>query len=432
MSILGAMKTGVSGLQANAASVANISENIANANTDGFRRSFSQMVTTTTTNPSSMSGVIARDRIDMGTPGSMRPTDSATDLALEGGGFFVVSQRPDEPLASNYMLTRAGSFTPDENGNLKNAAGFYLAGFPTDQNGQTGGIDRTSFGDLSTVNVLERSIQGAPTTTIALSGNLPAQESGLATPGAPFISSAEYFNPLGGAERLELRWLPSMNKNEWTLEISGPDPNQPPYGWVTATFEDSGPNAGSPLTYQGMPNGGGANFAFNDATGQATLTIDNGNTPQVITLDLGAPGEFDGMTQFAGDYTPPQIDRDGSEAGNLARVEIENDGTVFGFFDNGQRMSLFSLPVANVSNPEGLVAGNGNAYKLSRASGAMTLGIAGGGGTASIYAGALEGSNVDIAEELTDLIATQRAYSTNAKVVTTADEMLDETTRIKR
>ncbi|KAA9009971.1 flagellar hook protein FlgE [Histidinibacterium aquaticum] len=429
MSILGAMKTGVSGLQANSKAVGTISENIANANTDGYRRSFSQMVTSTSSNPDSMAGVLAAQRTDMATPGSMRPTGSPTDLALEGEGFFVVSSRPNDPVATNYVLTRAGSFLPDENGNLKNSAGYYLAGFPTDGDGNTGGIDRTGFGDLDTVNITDRSIPGAPTSALSLSGNLPSQETGLATPGDPFVSSAEYFTPLGASERLELVWQPGGvgAENEWTLTVSGPDGTY--MGDITATFADSGPSAGAPIAYAGTA---GPNFAFDPLTGQATLQINNGTTPQTLTLDLGAPGTYDGMTQFAGDYTPPVIKRDGSEAGQLTRVEIDEAGTVFGFFDNGQRMPLYSVPVAQVANPEGLVAGNGNAYKLSRSSGSMTLGIGGEGGAGGVYSGALEGSNVDIAEELTDLIATQRAYSTNAKVVTTADEMLDETTRIKR
>ncbi|GAD57291.1 flagellar hook protein flgE [Limimaricola cinnabarinus LL-001] len=138
------------------------------------------------------------------------------------------------------------------------------------------------------------------------------------------------------------------------------------------------------------------------------------------------------MTQFSGDYAPLKIVSDGAESGILVRTEIDDRGDVYGVFDNGSRKPLYSIPLAEVANPAGLLATDGNAYLLSRGSGEFGLGQAGEGSAGTLTAGALESSNVEVAAELTGLIQTQRAYSSNARIVTTVDEMLEETTRLKR
>jgi flagellar hook protein FlgE len=153
---------------------------------------------------------------------------------------------------------------------------------------------------------------------------------------------------------------------------------------------------------------------------------------QIVTLDFGAVGTYGGLTQFAGDYSPLDVVANGSSSGTLTRTEVTDNGDVFGVFDNGMRRPIFSIPLAMVPNPNGLIETNGNSYSLSSESGPLELSTASAGPTGTITSGALETSNVDIAEELTDLIQIQRAYSSNAKVVTTADEILDETMRIKR
>ncbi|MGB2200719.1 MAG: flagellar hook-basal body complex protein, partial [Pseudooceanicola atlanticus] len=273
---------------------------------------------------------------------------------------------------------------------------------------------------------------GNPTTLMTLQGNLPSQESGLATPGDPYVTSIEYFTALGAAERIEFEWQPSSNNNEWTLSISDTAGNS--YGTLDATFNDSGALAGSPLGYANATSTATAPaaFAFDPATGIATLTIDNGTAPQVIEVELGAPNTFDGLTQFAGDYVPLVGNANGTQSGSLARAEITEDGTVWGIFDNGMRRELYSIPLATVPNPNGLLTADNNIFALSQSSGSFTLATAGQGMAGEITGGAIESSNVDIAEELTELIQKQRTFSSNAKIITTADEMLDETVRLKR
>ena len=428
MSISNAMQTGVSGLRANSTAVGRISDNIANANTDGYRRSFAQMVTTTTTSSGAglaPAGVRAAQVTNVSLEGALRPTGRPTDLAISGSGFFVVSRNPNEQNEANFRLTRAGSFLPDENGYLRNAAGLYLSGFPYAEDGTLGGIDRNRFGDLQTVRIGDVQLRGAPTTAITIGGNVPAQQTGLPVAGDPFLSSAEFFSPLGVANRLQFAWQPAAapTANQWSVTVT--DPAGVTLGTVDVTFNATGPNAGSPAAYVFT------GFAASDPlTGQATVNV--GPDAQPITLDFGAPDSFTGMTQFAGDYTPLNIRADGSETGMLVRTEIDERGDLYGIFDNGTRRVLYNIPLAEVPNPDGLLTTDGNAFILSRNSGPMRLSGAGTGSSGTITAGALESSNVEVAQELTDLIQTQRAYSSNAKIVTTVDEMLDETMRLKR
>lgn len=422
MSITSALRIGVSGLLANSSKVQNISSNIANANTVGYRRTFSEFVTQN--RGDTQAGVLTETRADVRLGGNMLGTGRATDLAVEGDGFFMVSRSPNDTVESNYYLTRAGSFAPDQNGNLRNSAGYYLGGFPTDASGSTGAVSSTSPRDLRTVNISSFQIAGSPSSQITMKGNVPSQETGLATPGAPFTSSMRYVNQLGGSDELSVTWQPSATPSEWTVSIS--DDTGVDYGSATVTFNDSGPNAGSPASYvsTGLP--------VDPATGMVSLTINNGTTPQTLNISLGAPDRFDGITQFSGDYTPPEMTDDGNETGSLIRAEMSENGVLYGVFDTGERRALFEVPLANVANPDQMRSVDGNAYVATRDSGALRLNTAMTNGVGSISSGTLEGANVDIAEELTDLIQTQRAYASSAKIITTSDEMLDETLRIKR
>ncbi|WP_238372802.1 flagellar hook protein FlgE [Heliomarina baculiformis] len=430
MGISDAMQSGVSGLLANSTAVGQISANIANANTDGYRRSFSQMVTTATPN-GSVGGVNAVARSEIDTDGTTRSTGVASDLAISGNGFFVVSRSPNETVSTNFAFTRAGSFSADEEGNLVNAAGLFLSGFAYDSNGNLGSVDRSNFRDLTTVNVASATIKGEASTTVGISGNLPAQQTGASSTGQAFVSSQDYYTALGAVEQMEFQWTPSTTANEWNLQISA---KGSPMGSVDVTFNDSGAAAGTPASFTNITSlaTAPAAFSFDAATGVASLTIDNGTTPQTIDISIGAPGSTDGMTQFAGDYTPVDADVDGFETGQLVRFEIDESGDLYGVFDNSARRLLYNIPLAEVPNPNGLQQVNGNAYITTQSSGAFNLGFANTGSIGSIATGALESSNVELAEELTQLIRTQQAYSSNATIITTADEMMDETTRLKR
>lgn len=436
MSISHAMQSGVSGLLANSKAVSRISYNIANADTNGFRRSFAHMVTGAGGVPSKSieaSGVRAAIHHDNDVDGTVLSTDRATNLAISGPGFFAVTHKINgDGGETRHLLTRAGDFEPDANGNLRNAGGYFLAGFPYDETGELGLVDRDQFTGLRTVNIADSAIAGNPTTEMSIQGNLPSQESGVVTPGDPFISSIEYYTPLGEAERLQFSWQPSATSNEWDLTVTDTAGNT--YGDVTIEFNDSGSMAGSPSAYSNIVNNAlaPAAFSFDAMTGIATVTVDNGTTPQVIEVSLGTPNTFEGLTQFSGDYVPLIGNANGTQSGALVRAEIDDKGDVWGVFDNGARKPLYNVPLALVPNPNGLMTADNAAFVVSNESGRVQLGTANTGSAGSITASAVETSNVDIAEELTELIQKQRAYSSNAKIITTADEMLDETVRLKR
>lgn len=433
MSITSALQTGVSGLQANATAVGGISENIANANTTGYKKGFAHMITTTASSGGAKGvlSVQAAEVLAIDTAGGLISTGNPTDLAISGNGFFVVSPNTTELDQTNYLLTRAGSFLPDQEGNLINAAGFYLKGFPYTGDGVLSSVDRSSFASMETVNIGTINLSASGTTTMEAYGNLPSQDTGLTTPGAAFETSSEYFTELGGLERVNFSWQPSASSNQWVVTIS--DPNGGDLGSVQIDFSDSGATAGSPSLYSNATDlsTAPAGFVFDTATGIARITLDNSTTPQSFDISFGEVGSFAGVTQFSGDFSQ-SFHRDGSNLGDLIRTEFDDEGTIYGVFDNGMRRPLYEIPVGIVANPNGLTERQGNTYALSGDSGSFQALTPKGGGTGVINAGALEGSNVDIAQEMTDLIRVQRAFSTNASVITTVDEMMEETTRLKR
>ena len=157
-----------------------------------------------------------------------------------------------------------------------------------------------------------------------------------------------------------------------------------------------------------------------------------GGATQSITLDLGAINTLDGITQFAGEYTPTQIERDGAQFGSLDRVEVNEEGVMTAVFSNGQVRPIYRIPLINFTNVNGLIPVDGNAFQQSIEAGAYYMWDAGVGPTGTISSASLESSTVDIAEEFSNMIIAQRAYSSNARIIQTADEMLQEITNLKR
>lgn len=278
MSIYGAMHVGVSGLRAQGIAVSKISDNVANAGTTGYKRNFVEMVTRTSSSGGEQSaeGVMAVSTKEMDKQGGYQVTARETDLAVAGDGYFIVAKRPNETVQTNFFLTRAGSFRPDKDGYLVNAAGYYLHGYPTDQFGDPGTVNRNTFTDLVAIDVQQVQMQSSATTYLEMKGNMPSQETGLAVPGNPFVSFGEYYTALGEKETLLFTWQPTTTDSEWDVTLT--DDAGTPFGTMTVTFNDSGPNAGTPLSYTAITNTAAApaSFAFNAATGVATITVDNG------------------------------------------------------------------------------------------------------------------------------------------------------------
>jgi flagellar hook protein FlgE len=433
MSIGSALQTGVNGLRAQATKLATISDNIANSSTVGYKRSTAQFSTLVVNGAGGGSytagGVTTQIRTEVSRAGNIIGSDTNTDLAIAGRGFFAVASQPD---GTGSAVTRAGSFRADEFGNLRNDGGYYLQGFPLNADGSYvgGAPSLTTFDSMETVNIA--SIQGSarPTTEVGYAGNIPAGAAG------PFQASVQYFDEFGGSQTMTLNWVPNgaPGSNIWDLEIyDGATTGTPitTIGGIDFTG-GTGFTAGTPDFPAGAPAAapGYTITGWDEATGSVTIQLP-GPAAQEITIALGDEGGLNGITQFGGDFTP-QTNVDGSALGKLQQIDIKEDGTLVAIFDNGEVRPVYQIPVADVVNPEGLTAVDGNAFTLSANSGDLRVAVAGSANTGTISAGALEGANVDVAQELTSLIETQRAYSSNATVVQTADEMLEEVSRLGR
>lgn len=410
MSLFSAMRSGVSGLSAQSSRMAAISDNISNSATVGYKRAavdFSTLVTSSGSDSLySAGGVRSNVHHQMTKDGIIQGTQSATDMAIDGRGFFVVANRATNAAGTpSYALTRAGSFLPDDEGYLRNSAGQYLQAWKLNPDGTLPAVSKTSFDNVQAVNVGNLVYGGSRTTQLGFSGNLPAQ----AAPGATFSTATPFYDGLGTPRDLELTWTKTATANEWTLSATAPAGYTVGGLPATVTFAATGPTAGLPTS--ALPS----------------VTLTSPATPTADTIAVG----MGNVTQLNGDYVP-QFVGDGAKAGRVSTVDIDGTGKLWAIYDNGARQALYQVPVADVMNPDGLQVQDGNTYTLGADSGSLTLGAGNTGSAGAIAGGALEQSNVDIAEELVSLIETQRAYSSSATIVRTADEMVEETTRLKR
>lgn len=430
MSIFGGLRSAVTGLNAQSQALGMIADNVANVNTVGYKRTspqFSTLVTTQATKSGySPGGVIPQVLRGIDQQGLLEASNSATDLAVSGNGFFVVNE--NSAGTGSTLFTRAGSFRPDKDGNLVNTAGYYLMGWPV----VGGTVQQTNvLSGFSTVNVGNLVSAPQPTTSIDLGANLSAET----LTGGVFDISAPVFDQQGSPHTLSMTFTKTANPNEWTLS-----------GTLTnALFDDGGAGLATATLGTVTFNADGTLGAVAANAGITTLSGDDlvftadhdSNTgtaaDQVaVTVNLGTLNLTDGLTQFSGANTPNFINQDGQSFGSPTAVTIAEDGTVTVQFDNGSSRDFFQVPLVTFNNPNGLTEKTGNVFVETTFSGTATAHTAGTGGAGIIAPSALEASTVDIADEFTRMIITQRAFSANTRVITTGDEMLDELVRIIR
>lgn len=462
MSINSALWAGASGLLANSSALAAVSDNIANVNTVGYKRAqavFSPMYESYGVGSRyAAGGVTTNNRFQISTGGLLTPGTSPTDLAIAGDGFFVV-----RPVAANVeatdavLFTRSGSFAADSEGNLRNDAGHFLYGWPVSADGTV----TTNPSDLSSLEAINlSSIGGAAeaTTQAGVNGNLQASQavsaaeatyapgvsgtnmaSGNVTP--DFQRSIQIYDSQGGARTITLSMLKSSTANEWHAELhvtpasdvtTGAGLVDGQIGTGTIAFNAQGeidlPNTTLPLTLDFLSS---TNAAPLGAT-QYQWASGTGVAGQQVTMDLGSPTQPGGMTQYDSPSTLTSTQVNGSAFGTFTGVEVDNDGFVYAKFSNGIVRKTYQVPVATFVNPNGLNVEAGGAYSVTPDSGGFTFNVPGTASAGAIASSTLENSNVDIATEFTSLITTQRAYSASSKIITTADEMLDEAIRMKR
>jgi flagellar hook protein FlgE len=268
---------------------------------------------------------------------------------------------------------------------------------------------------------------GDPTTKMNLGVNLPATNTAAGSSGDALPLSVEYFGNLGTSEKLDISFTPTIPgsgvSNTWTMQIKDSAQGGAVIGEYTLVFDDTRANGGT-LASVTMVSGG----AYNAADGTLALTVDGGP----LTMTIGKVGDPNGLTQLSDNFAPTSITKDGSPVGNLTSVEVDDNGYVSATYDTGFIRRIYQIPLVDVPNTNGLISLSNQAYQVSPSSGSFFLWDAGDGPTGTIEGYAREASTTDVAGELTALIQTQRAYSSNAKVIQTVDEMLQETTNIKR
>jgi flagellar hook protein FlgE len=456
MGIFGALTTAVGGLQAQSYALDNISGNIANSQTTAFKRvdtSFSDLVSDAAVGQQQAGGVSAMSVATNTVQGDIQSASVDTYMAVNGDGYFVVQQPSgntsgNTPIfTNNDLYTRRGDFQLDKDGYLVNGAGYYLEGLPIDP--VTGNVTGSAPTVLQVSNNL---LPAQVTTSIQYGANLAA------TPitGASSAGGSEVLNPAdfnqdpttGGAGAVEGDDVATfLNESISGGSVTVYDPQGNPVNvqlrWAKTDSQASGGTDTWNLFYQtdstatgtttGWLNAGtdfkfGANGQMNPAVSSVTFTglaVDS-HTVGDVTLNIGA----NGLTQFADPNGVAQVNtlsQNGFAAGQLNSVTVNTKGQLVASYSNGRTLDIAQIPLVTFQGEDGLKSLNGGAFAATDESGPAITNASG-----TIVGQSLEGSNVDISDEFTKLITTQEAYSANTKIVTTADQMLQDTLNMLR
>ncbi len=459
MSISGALQTSITGLNGQSAAIGFISDNVANASTIGYKKVESRFQTLVTqssaqANTHSPGGVINQPFFANNTQGSIQQVSSTTSIALVGGGFIPVSKKNGTDgttglptFETTSYFTRVGDFNQNSDGFLVNSSGYFLRGWPIDP--VTGVVDSSATEEVRVSNLLDAPVA---TSVVDYAANLPsnALDTSGTLPATLPASSIQIFDALGNARTLNLTWTRTGN-NAWELAVNAPGADTTAsttsFGPITVTF--GGSIAGNNISPGTIASLGAADGTTPSGTGTGVLTgsqasavnddasiafsIDYGSGGQQIRLDLGSYGNSIGTTQYAGDtLTLNNFQQNGVPQGNFKNLAIDQDGFVSVTFDNGNVKQFYQIPVAKFRDPTELDRVAGNAFVETPSSGGAVLSQSGSSGAGDYVSAAIEGSNVDIAEEFSKLIVAQRTYSANARLITAADELLQETINIRR
>jgi flagellar hook protein FlgE len=435
MSLSSALNAGVSGLSVNATRLAVISDNIANSSTNGFRRAdvdFASLVTPSGSNSFSAGGVTVATFRDVVSSGSLISTGNSTDISVSGRGMLPVTTIETVGLTAAerpFQMVATGSFSRDENGFLSTTSGLALLGWPTDADGAvSNAVTRESPTSLQPVQISPFLTVSEPTTKMNLGINLPASATEAGAVGLPFETTVEYFDSVGRDHLLRAEFTPMVpatgTSNQWLVSIYDSATSATvPVAQLNVEFDATRTGRGGLLSV----TPGGA-LPYDPVTGISQVTVADGP----IDIFIGSPSLDGGLIQLDSPFAPITVSKNGAPAGNLQTLQVNDQGLLQAIYDTGQVRPLFQIPLINVPNPNGLIALDGQAFAPSPDSGGIFLWNANTGPVGGIVGFSLQQSTVDVARELTDLIQTQRAYSSNATTIRTVDEMLQETTNLKR
>ncbi|MEM6639219.1 MAG: flagellar hook protein FlgE [Pseudomonadota bacterium] len=399
----------LSGLNAASADLNVTANNIANANTVGFKESRAEFSEVFASQSGSLSTSVSGSGVQLTTvsqsfsQGNIDFTNNVLDLAIAGQGFFRLSD-DGEPIYS-----RAGNFSVDREGFLVNPNGARLQGYPIDSE------DNVNSGILTDLRVIVGTSAPGETSETELGVNLPA-ESPQPT-ASPFASSdpttynhttsTTIYDSLGSAHTQSFYFVKQPADNTWEL-YTLIDDNQ----------------VGPPVTVQFAQDG----TLATPAGGQITLPAYdplNGAAPLSVNIDLGE------TTQFGSAFAVNNLGQDGFTTGRLAGLDVANNGVIFARFTNGQAESLGAVAMARFVNPNGLEQRNDTSWAETFESGGVILGEASTASFGVIQAGALEASNTELTEQLVNMITAQRNFQSNAQMITTADEVTQTVLNIR-
>ena len=429
MSVISSMFTGASGITAHGDALQVVGDNIANSNTVGYKGS-----------RANFEDVLARSmggaELGLGTrlagvqkilsQGALLGTGVSTDLAIKGDGFFQVKGKADGLDGAFY--TRAGQFKVDKDGNLVNQSGLKLQGYNSDENGNL-------IQQVADLQVPSYELPPVATTASTIVANLNSDEVAPANPWDPtnpsatsnFSTSMTVYDSLGKAHNVDVYFRREAAAGAWSWhglvdggEVTGGTAGVPTQAATgTLTFDTQGR-----LTTEATTT---SDFDFLGAVQNQAIAFDFGDS---ITTDGGSG--LKGVTSYASPSGVTFLSQDGSSSGSLAGISITPNGEIQGVFSNGMQRTVGRVLVADFQNPQDLARTGGNLFIATNESGGPLVGEAGTGGRGAIVSGSLEQSNVDLANEFVNMIAYQRGYQASSRIITVADQVLQETVNLKR
>ncbi|MEM8569341.1 MAG: flagellar hook-basal body complex protein [Pseudomonadota bacterium] len=449
MGISTSMNAGISGLNANGNKLSTIADNISNSETYGYKRADVDFASMTVSSGGSSGGVgggrsalaggvSTNVRWDVAAKGALEGTGNSTDLAVQGRGMLPITSmasyeaNPDE---LDLMLTTTGSFHTDKDGFLTTSSGMVLLGWAADADGTIPAQARDTTEGLEPVKINLSGVAAVPTESIGMYANLPADATADDSAGTAETMTLEYYDTLGSAQNLTVTFTPDVaasgaaQTNTWNMVIVD-EKSGNTVGDYDIEFSDATATAGEVDTVTSNSGGTGSyTTSYDSASGLITMNLDG----QSIEIGVGSDSGGDQfLSQLSSSFSSKGVTTDGSPAGTYQGVTIDENGYIEASYSSGFSKTIYQIPLADVPNLDGLSVLDNQSFSISAESGSLYLWEAGDGPTGTIEGFALELSTTDIATELTSMIRTQRAYSSNAKVIQTVDEMLQETTNLKR
>jgi flagellar hook protein FlgE len=402
----------LSGLAASSSSLNVIANNLANLNTDGYKSQaldFGSVFnglqgTSGNGDPIQIgNGVETESTVSDFSNGTPTATGIASNMALQGNGFFVVQG------TNGTEYTRNGAFTVNAQGQLTSASGQLVMGFPA-----INGVIQTSS-VLAPITVTDASVFPANATTkFQMTTNLDSNSAA----GTVYSVPMTVYDSLGNAHNLTINYT-NTGANTWTYQ-------------VTIPAADVG-GAGAPVQLATGNMTFGPTGVLTAPVGNVAIAINglaDGASNMNVNWNLNGAGGAPTITQEAAASDNTASTQDGYSAGSLTGYSILSDGTVQGQFSNNQTLALGQVAVAGFANNQGLTQVDGGDYQASFASGAAVVGVAGVGGNGTITGGSVEGSNVNLSTEFANMIVAQQGYEANAKVLTTLDQVSQATLQV--